>query len=145
LNHTAWKEADSSNAYEEEQFYWRNRFIEDCLNEITARPIQFHQDISTDDPTFNTPPVISKSKMKPLRLGPVFLYPSSTTTAPQVTASDIKILNTDIVSTIVLSYTEGKIHICIEVEPILPYFNVHFEVFFSSSFFFEFIVKRFEW
>ncbi|QSL65684.1 hypothetical protein MERGE_002997 [Pneumocystis wakefieldiae] len=118
------KDGSASNSLENESIRMQTRWISDILGQVSfindyglGSPLSQNLDMQ-DLVTFRRPSI---SKFPVLIQGPFLFQPAPLEfSSEHVAASNIIALGTSIIGVLVISYTDGKIDICVEVERVEP-------------------------
>ncbi|KAI9365994.1 hypothetical protein DFJ73DRAFT_806605 [Zopfochytrium polystomum] len=116
-NAAQWKESNDGDHVSERIYYWRNRWLEECLG--TASVMSGGATSSSPSKATGTLP-----KLKLALQGPHLLTPVDPL-VEEAEAVDLCLLAVDPVPVMAVSYKNGRVYVCIETEPVEPFWLVN--------------------
>ncbi|KAJ1565706.1 hypothetical protein HK405_011775, partial [Cladochytrium tenue] len=110
-NEASWRQSDSSDAYSERLYYWRRRWLEDAIRDVSGGPSRA---ASTPTKGLATLPKLRASLQGPFLIGP---------RDPEVEAAegcDMCVSSIGALPVFFLSYAARRFHVCLETTPVEP-------------------------
>ncbi|KAJ3016461.1 UNVERIFIED_CONTAM: hypothetical protein HDU68_012211 [Siphonaria sp. JEL0065] len=122
LNESEWNPTTPTNPFNEKQFYWRNRWLEEAISSTQA---SVNQELPTDSVKF----VISRSlstKLKPMRQGPVLVLQESEDEdcGQEDFATDLFTVEAGVTSVFVSAHESKILRFFVEVAPAVAKWEV---------------------
>ncbi|KND02569.1 uncharacterized protein SPPG_03026 [Spizellomyces punctatus DAOM BR117] len=109
--------------YTERQYYWREQWLDELLNEINQRSIK---ETLPGEPVGLTLPRMT-AKVKCRARGPYLIQPSPDATIDYQDATDILCLATNPINVLIISFESGMLRTCIDLEGPVPLWNINAE------------------